>query len=82
MHADELGPASPLRRELHRRELVSPHAAGTNVAYFPAFDQVMQSLHGLFDRGGLVEAVDLEEVDVGCIQPSQRRLDGVENALT
>lgn len=82
MHADELGPASPLRRELHRRELVSPHAAGTNVAYFPAFDQVMQSLHGLFDKGGLVEAVDLEEVDVGCIQPSQRRLDGVENALT
>ena len=82
LHADELGPASPLSRELHRRKLVGPHAARSDVSYLPTLHQVVQCLHSLLDGCGLVEAVDLEEIDVGCVQTSQRGIDGVEDALS
>lgn len=41
LHRDEFRPAVLLSCELHGRELVRPHAAGTDVAHFVTFDEVM-----------------------------------------
>ena len=39
----------------------------------------MQGGHGFFDRGGLVEAVNLQEVDIGCVEASEGGFDGIED---
>ena len=79
LHADELGPAVLLGAELHAGKLRGPHAACTNVAHLAGLDQVMQSLHGLFDRSVGVEAMDLQKIDVWRVQATERSLDGVED---
>ena len=66
LHADELDPAVFLGTALHHDELIGPHAGGADVADFSGFDEVVEGFHGFFDGGGGVEAVDLEQVDVGC----------------
>lgn len=79
LHADKLGPAVLLGRELQARKLRGPHAAGANVPHLARLDEVVQRLHGLLDGGSGVEAVDLEQVDVRGVEPAQRRLDLVED---
>lgn len=64
LHGDELGPAVLLGHKLHLRELVRPHARGADVANLARLDEVVQSAHRLFDRSGVVEAVNPEEIDV------------------
>lgn len=78
LHAHKLGPSPLLSDELHRRKLHCPHTARADVAHFPALDQVVQRFHCLFDRHSLIEAVDLEEVDVWRVEPCERGIDGVE----
>jgi len=41
----------------------------------------VKGFHGLFDRGFVVEAVDLEEVDVGGFQAGEGSVDRVEYGL-
>ena len=63
LHRYEARPAAPLGRVLHLGELPCPHARGADVAHLAAAHQVVQRLHGLLDRRGRVEAVDLIQVD-------------------
>lgn len=41
LHAYEFSPAMLLCDELHLRKLRSPHAARTDIADFPRFDEVV-----------------------------------------
>ena len=79
LHADELGPAVLLGDELEPGELGRPHAAGADVAHLAGLDEVVQRLHGLLERHGGVEAVDLQQVDVRSVQALQRCLDLVKD---
>ncbi len=70
-----------LRYELHSRELRRPHAGCPYVADFSRFHQVMQCFHGFFDGDSGVETVDLEEVNVGCVEAGEGGFDGGEDGL-
>ena len=52
-----------LREELRLDELPGVHGRGTDVSDFSSADDVVEGLHGLFDGGVGVPAVDLVEVD-------------------
>ena len=82
LHANELGPAMLLGRKLHLRKLCGPHAARADVADLSGLDKVMQSLHGLFHWDSSVEAVDLEEVQIGSVEASESGLYSSEDGLT
>ena len=82
LHADELGPAILLSDELHACKLGCPHAGGADVADFSGENQVVQRAHGLFDGHGVVESVDLEEVDILQIQTGEGSIDRGEDCLT
>lgn len=81
LHRNKLGPPVLFRRELHRCELIGIHAAGTDISYFPAFYKVVKCLHGLFNRNGLIKAMDLQEIDVGGLETSEGCVDGIEYSL-
>ena len=81
LHADEFGPAVLLGAELHQRELVSPHAGGADVADFAALDEGVERGHCFGDGDGGVEAVDLEEVDVGGLEAGEGVVDVGEDGL-
>lgn len=82
LHADELGPPSPLGGGLHRRELIGPHAARADIPHFPTLDQIVQGFHRLLHGHGFIVPVDLEEIDVGCVETAKGGFDGVEDSLT
>jgi hypothetical protein len=65
LHAYKLRPPILLGAELHHSELIRPHAACAYIMYFSALDEVVECFHRLFDGYGLVESVDLQEVNVG-----------------
>ena len=67
-----------LSHELQACELRGPHAGRADVAHLAAADEVVESFHRLFDRGVGVEAVDLEEVDVGRVEAAEGGFDGVK----
>ena len=79
LHAYEPGPALLRGARLHRGELKRPHARRADVAHFPARDQVVQSGEGLFDGRLVVEAVDLQEVDVVGFEAGEGTIHGVED---
>ena len=79
LHADKLGPPALLGHKLHLRKLHRPHATCANVPHLAALDQVMQRLHCLFDRHRVVEAVDLQEIDVRRVETRKRGVDGGED---
>ena len=81
LHTHEFGPPVLLRDELHHGELVRPHGAGSDVPHLAQLDEIVQRLHGLFDRGRPIEAMNLEEIDVIGVQSLQTRVDGVEDTL-
>lgn len=81
LHRHKLRPAIALRRKLHSRKLVRPHAAGTNVPNLPTLNKIMESLHRFLDRHSLVKAMDLEKIDVICIEAFERRIDRGEDTL-
>ena len=81
LHRHELRPSVLLGHKLHRGELVSPHAAGADVADLAARDQVVQGFHGLLDRHSRVEAVDLEQIDVGRVEAAEGGVDRGKDAL-
>jgi hypothetical protein len=56
---------------LHLGELPGPHGRGAEAADLAGLDHVVQGLHGLLDRGGGVEAVDLVQVHVVGAEPAQ-----------
>jgi len=64
---------------LQHRELVRVHGRCANVVHLAAPDQVMQRLHRLFKRGVRVETVDLQQIEVGCVQASEGGIDSFED---
>jgi hypothetical protein len=65
LHRHKLVPAVLLCNVLQRLELPRCHGAGANVAD-PAFlNDVVEGLHDLFPGRAAVQAVDLENIDVG-----------------
>ena len=78
LHGDELGPAVLLGHKLHLCELVRPHARGADVANLARLDEVVQRAHRLFDRSGVVEAVNPEEVDVVGAKALKSVVDGAD----
>lgn len=79
LHAHKLGPPVLLRDELHASKLHCPHAARANVAHLSALDEVVQRLHCLLDRHGVVEAVDLQQVNVRGVEAGERGVDSIED---
>jgi len=82
LHAHKLCPPILLGRSLVQSELPCPHGGSTNVAHLSRLDNVVERLHGLFERRGLVTTVDLQEINVICLQALQTCVDGVENGAT
>lgn len=57
----------------------SPHGTSPYIADLALLNQVMKGLHRFFNRRIVVEAVDLEKVDIVGIKPFQRCLYHVED---
>ena len=81
LHTDEFCPSILLGAELHHCELECPHGTRTNVANLAGFNNVVKRFHCLLDRGVLIEAVNLKEVDVRGIETFERRIHCVEDGL-
>src|SRR4029453_10992506 len=62
-------------------ELPGVHARRADVARLAGPHDVVEGLHRLLDRGLVVPAVDLVEVDVVGPQPTQRVVDGGQDVL-
>lgn len=82
LHGHKLCPSMLFCHVLHHGELIGPHRAGPDVSNLPALNQVMQSFHGLFNRGSLVKPMNLKKIDIVRLQTLQRRIDGVEDGLS
>lgn len=81
LHADKLGPAVHLGAKLHLGELPRPHRAGADIAHLAALDDVVQGFHCFFDGHSVIEAMDLEQVDVVCSKALERGVDLAENGM-
>ena len=81
LHGDEIRPAVRLCRVLRLGELPREHAAGPYVTRLARPDHVVQGAHGLLNRGPGVPTMDLVQVDVVHVQPTQRRVDTREDVL-
>ena len=80
LHRDELVPSVFLGHMLQLLELPCRHGARANVAHPAALDDIVEGTHNLLLRRLVVEAVDLEDVDVRS-QTLHTRLDGVDDVL-
>lgn len=79
LHADEFRPAVLLGRVLEQGELPGPHAGRADVVHFSGAHEVVESLHGLFEGSVRVEAVDLQEVEVGELEAGEGGVDGFKD---
>ena len=80
LHGDELVPAVALGDVLEGLEFPGGHCAGADVADLAAVNDVVEGLHDFLAGGVAVQAVDLEDVDVGT-QALDTGVDGVEDVL-
>ena len=81
LHANELGPSMLLCCELQCREFYRPHTTRADISNLSTFHKIMQRLHCLFNGDILVEAVDLQEVDVVDLKSLQAPFDRFEDML-
>lgn len=79
LHADKFGPTVLFCDELHACELGRPHAACANVAHFSGLDKIVECFHRFFNGSIVVEAVDLEKVEVIRVETSEGCVDLVED---
>ena len=79
LHADEFCPSVLLCYMLKPLELVTPHTAGTQIAHFPGFNEIVQSLHGLFGWNCRIVPVNLKDINVVGLQSPEGGLDGSED---
>lgn len=82
LHAHKLRESMLLGHVLHPRELRRPHTTCSDIAYFAALDEVVERFHRFFDGNVGVETVDLEEVDVRCVETGEGCVDCGEDCLT
>ena len=81
LHRDELGQAHLLRRRQIFGELPGMHGGGADIPGLARLHHVMQRLDGFLDGGGMVEAVDLVEIDILHAQPAQGIVDRMHDVL-
>jgi hypothetical protein len=75
LQARQFRPAVALGGGLHGVVLVAVHLAGTQRADFALPNQLVQSLHGLLDGCGIVEAVHDVQIEVVGLQTAQAAFD-------
>lgn len=80
LHRDELMPAVTIRDVLQLLELPRRHAGRTDVPNFPRLDHIVQGAHDLLPRRRTVQAVDLQDIDVGA-QPRDALVDGIDDVF-
>jgi len=81
LHGDEAGPAVEVGYVERLGELPGVHGRGSDVADFAGFDDIVERFHGLFDRGVVVPAVDLVEVDVVGLEALEALIEFEEDLL-
>ena len=79
LHADELGPAVLLGSELQHGELVGEHGRSTDVVHLATLNEIVQCLHRLLNWSRLVEAVNLQQVDVVGVETLEGCIHGAED---
>jgi hypothetical protein len=75
LHGGEPGPAVSVSHRLHVVQLVGVHGRCPQGPDLPGAHEGIEGLHGLLDRGGVVEAVDDVEVEVVGAQTLQGPVD-------
>ena len=55
------------------------HGRGADIARFAGFHHLVQRFEGLFNRGGIVPAVDLQQVDIVHPKTAQAVVDGAQD---
>lgn len=68
-----------LGRELQPGKVDGPHGRRADITDLARLDEIVEGLHGLLERGVVVEAVNLEQVDVVGAQAAQRGVDLIED---
>ncbi len=64
LHRDKSGPTVTLSGMLHFCKAPGFHRRCADITRFSCFNDVMQSLHGLFNRRGVVKAMNLKEIHI------------------
>ena len=75
LHCREARPTMDFRDIEGAGELPSGHVAGADVARLAGFHHVVQGLHGFFDWGSRVVAMNLVEIDMIDAQPAETVID-------
>lgn len=70
-----------LSTELHQSELVGPHGGGPDIANLSREHQGVKRRHCLGDGYGAIEAVNLQQVDIGGVEAFEGSVDGGEDCL-
>lgn len=60
-------------------KLSSMHGRGADIARFAGFHHLVQRFERLFNRGGIVPAVDLQQVDIVHPETAQAVVDGAQD---
>src|SRR4029077_15827644 len=81
LHADEAGPAVALGYSKCLGELPSVHRRRADIAGLAGLDDIVKRLHRLLDRGFVIPAMDLVEVDVLDAEPTQAGVDLAHDCL-
>jgi hypothetical protein len=68
-----------LGRELQPSKVDGPHGRRADITDLARLNEVVEGLHGLLQRGVVIEAVNLEQVNVLSAQAAQRGVDLVED---
>lgn len=82
LHRDEGSQVVGDRIVLHRVELIRIARAHSDVADVARFDHIVQSLHSFLDRGLIIEAMALKDVDIVEIESLQASLDAIKDMLS
>ena len=81
LHRDEARPAVAFGGMLHFGEAPGFHGGSADVARLPGLHDIVQRLHRLLYRRGLIEAVDLKQIDIVQAEPGQAVVDRLEERL-
>ena len=79
LHGDEARPAVLLLERQRLGKLSGMHGRGADIARFAGFHHLVQRFERLFNRGGIVPAVDLQQVDIVHPETAQAVVDGAQD---
>ncbi len=79
LHGNEARPAVLLLERQRPGKLSGMHGRGADIARFAGFHHLVQRFERLFNRGGIVPAVDLQQVDIVHPETAQAVVDGAQD---